>query len=112
MGIGQGYSVDVLADFLESKKIKTYLIDIGGEIRVKGKKPNNELMKIGIESPAADNMEDAVIKKIIRLQKGAVTTSGNYRKYAQNGNTKISHLNNPKTGYPLQKRNDKCNDCC
>ncbi|HXI00710.1 MAG TPA: FAD:protein FMN transferase [Sphingobacteriaceae bacterium] len=100
-GIAQGYSVDVLAKFLESKKIKTYLVEIGGEIRIKGKKPNNELMKIGIESPNAKGGLD-ISEKIIRIKKGAVTTSGNYRKFALYGKTKISHLIDPKTGYPVQ----------
>ena len=52
-GIAQGYSVDVLAALLESKGITNYLVEIGGEIRLKGRKqPGNEKMKIGIESPA------------------------------------------------------------
>jgi thiamine biosynthesis lipoprotein len=101
-GIAQGYSVDVVADFLEKKKIKTYLVDIGGEIRVNGRKPNGELMKIGIEMPAEDDLAEPAFKKIIGLEKGAVTTSGNYRKYIEKGNGKISHLINPKSGYPYQ----------
>lgn len=100
-GIGQGYSVDVLADFLESKKIKTYIVEVGGELRVKGKKPNQQRMKIGIEGPAENSSSGQVIEKIIQLKKGAVTTSGNYRRYVQKGKTKISHLIDPKSGYPI-----------
>lgn len=101
-GIGQGYSVDVIADYLGNKKIKTYVVDIGGEIRVNGKKPNNELLKVGIETPAGNTFTDTLIKIIIQMQKGAVTTSGNYRKYIEKGNDKISHLIDPKTGYPFK----------
>lgn len=101
-GIAQGYTVDVLADYLEKKGIRNYLVELGGEIRVKGRKPDGKAMAIGIEGPAAGNPGDAYpIQKIIRLEKGAITTSGNYRKFYQSGSQKISHLIDPKTGYPL-----------
>ena len=103
-GIAQGYSVDVIADYIESRGIKNYLIEIGGEIRVKGRKyPGNQVMRIGIEQPANDDeKEESDISKIIELKGGAITTSGNYRKYLQNGSKKLSHLMDPKTGRPLE----------
>lgn len=100
-GIAQGYSVDVLAALLEKHGIKNYIVELGGEIRVKGKKqPTNEKMKIGIESPAEDAFEQHPLQKIISLDKGAITTSGSYRKYYESKGEKITHLINPKTGYP------------
>src|SRR5262249_5610265 len=102
-GIAQGYSVDLVADFLESKGITDYLVEIGGEIRVKGhKQPSGEKMTIGIEGPSGNNNDAFPMKKILRIDHGAVTTSGNYRKYYEAGGQKISHLINPKTGYPLR----------
>lgn len=102
-GIAQGYSVDVLADFLEKKGIRSYLVELGGEMRVKGRKPDGRLMAIGIEGPAEGNLHDPFpIQKIITLEKGAVTSSGNYRKFFQSGSRKISHLIDPQTGYPLE----------
>ena len=101
-GIAQGYSVDVLANFFEQKSIKNYLIELGGEIRVKGRKyPGNEKMKIGIESPG-DDPEFSLIEKVVWLDKGAITTSGNYRRYYESNGKKITHLLNPKTGYSIQ----------
>lgn len=101
-GIAQGYSVDVLADFLEAKGIRQYLVELGGEIRVKGRKmPGNEKMSIGIEAPG-DETAPALMEKIIWLEKGAVTTSGNYRRYHESQGRRISHLLDPHTGYPLQ----------
>ncbi|GAB3534074.1 FAD:protein FMN transferase [Pontibacter brevis] len=101
-GIAQGYSVDVLADFLDRKGIRNFLVELGGEIRVKGLKPDGTAMAIGIEGPASGNPDDPYpIQKIIRLEKGAVTSSGNYRKFYQSGSRKFSHLIDPKTGYPL-----------
>jgi len=102
-GIAQGYSVDVISDYIESRGIQNYLIEIGGEIRIKGRKqPGNQIMRIGIEQPSNDKDEEALIQKIIELKGGAITTSGNYRKYIQNGSKKISHLMNPKTGRPIE----------
>jgi len=102
-GIAQGYSVDIVAAFLEENNIQNYMVEIGGEIRIKGKKNSNDtLWQIGIETPAQYNFDEPVIKKIIQLKKGAVTTSGNYRKYHAIKGKRISHLINPKTGYPFQ----------
>jgi thiamine biosynthesis lipoprotein len=102
-GIAQGYSVDVIADFIESQGIQNYLIEIGGEIRVKGRKqPGKQIMRIGIEQPVYDKNEEATLQKIIELKGGAMTTSGNYRKYLQNGSKRFSHLMDPKTGSPLE----------
>jgi thiamine biosynthesis lipoprotein len=100
-GIAQGYSVDVLADFFEQNGIQNYLIELGGEIRVKGRKPDNEKMSVGIETPG-EEADFSLIEKIVYLDKGAITTSGNYRRYYESNGNKISHLLNPKTGYSLQ----------
>jgi thiamine biosynthesis lipoprotein len=100
-GIAQGYSVDVLAALLEQYGIKNYVVELGGEIRVKGRKqPSREKMKIGIESPLEDEFEQHPLQKIIELDKGAITTSGSYRKFYESDGQKITHLINPKTGYP------------
>jgi thiamine biosynthesis lipoprotein len=101
-GIAQGYSVDVIAGFFEKKGITRYLVELGGEIRVKGRKPDsNEKMSVGIESPGADP-EFSMIEKVIWLDNGAITTSGNYRRYYESDGKKITHLINPKTGYPIR----------
>lgn len=100
-GIAQGYSVDVLAAFLESKNIHDYLIEIGGEVKVKGRKqPTNEKMKIGIESPVRGMFDEHSLQKIIQTDAGAITTSGSYRRYYETNGKKITHIINPKTGYP------------
>jgi thiamine biosynthesis lipoprotein len=101
-GIAQGYSVDVLADFFEVHDIRNYMIEVGGEIRVKGKKyPENTTMKIGIEAAMGD-LDGEHFQKVISLDSGAVTTSGSYRKYHESGGKKVSHIINPKTGYSSQ----------
>ncbi|MBF9255486.1 FAD:protein FMN transferase [Pontibacter sp. 172403-2] len=102
-GIAQGYTVDVLANYLEKQGIRNYLIEVGGEIRVKGRKqPGGALMSIGIEGPDDQTQGVFPIQKVIRLENGAITASGNYRKFYQSGNKTISHLIDPKTGFPVQ----------
>ncbi|GAB3770401.1 FAD:protein FMN transferase [Spirosoma horti] len=99
-GIAQGYSVDVIANYLEKMGIRNYLVEVGGEIRVKGRKyPQNTPMSIGIQTPTKNEFESASIQKVIEVSQGAVTTSGNYRKYRQIGPNRISHIIDPKTGY-------------
>lgn len=100
-GIAQGYSVDKIGLLLEQYGINDYLVELGGEIRVKGKKwPEQTKMSVGIEAPGEDFAPTAM-KKIVWLDKGALTTSGNYRRYRESGGKHLSHLINPKTGYPF-----------
>ncbi len=102
-GIAQGYTVDVIADFLEKNGIKNYIAEVGGEIRVKGKKyPENELMKIGIELPGNDDFENSIMQHVISIDSGAVTTSGSYRKFYESKGKKISHILDGRTGFPAQ----------
>ncbi len=101
-GIAQGYTVDVLANFLLSKNINDFIVEVGGEIRVNGRRqPSKELMKIGIESPADNDSDDPFMQKIISPEHGAVTTSGSYRKFFESNGRKINHLIDPSTGYPV-----------
>lgn len=102
-GIAQGYSVDVVANYLEAHGIQNYLVEIGGEIRVKGyKQPGHEKMKIGIEAPGENDFELSMVQKIVVVDNGAITTSGSYRKFYESEGKKISHLIDPRTGYPCQ----------
>lgn len=99
-GIAQGYSVDLLAQLLQSKGIHNYLVELGGEICVKGTKPNGEQMKIGIEAPAPNDFAWTPLRKRIQFMDGAIATSGNYRRYYESGGKKITHLIDPVTGHP------------
>lgn len=100
-GIAQGYSVDVVAGHLLKKGISCFVVEIGGELRMKGPKPDGTSLRIGIEGPAASAGAEPVIRHIVSINNGAITTAGNYRKYLQKGAKKIAHLIDPKTGYPL-----------
>ncbi len=98
--IAKGYGVDVIAVFLETNSINNYLVEIGGEIRAKGKNIEKQSnWKVGVENPNFDGEQS--ILKVISLQDEAMATSGTYRKFKvdKNGN-RYAHIIDTKTGYP------------
>ena len=96
----QGYSVDVVSDFLNLQGISSYLVEIGGEVYAKGKKQNGDKWKIGIEKPIDNPDSENSLKAIVNLENLAVATSGNYRKFFIEDGVKYSHTIDPKTGFP------------
>ncbi|WP_422090206.1 FAD:protein FMN transferase [Tenacibaculum ovolyticum] len=96
----KGYGIDVIGRFLEHKNIENYLVEIGGEIRARGKK-EGKLWKVAIEKPNVDGTRS--VQKIIELDGESMATSGNYRKYKMNEKgEKIVHTVNPKTGLAFE----------
>ncbi len=104
-GIAQGYSVDQVAGFLKGRGIRSYMVEIGGEVVARGVKPDGTGYRIGIEGPLPESgvgkVETAAFRHVLELKRGAITTSGNFNKYLKYKGGRISHLINPKTGYPL-----------
>jgi len=102
--IAQGYSVDVLAEYLTKKGCENFYIEIGGEIYVQGKNPDGESWHLGVDKPVASNNGSAerVISAVIALDKGGIATSGNYRKFYEKEGKIYAHTLNPKTGYPAE----------
>jgi FAD:protein FMN transferase len=103
--IAQGYSVDIVSNFFESEGIHNYVVEIGGEVRAKGKNSKGQYWRIGIDKPEEGNMEPGEkLQTIISLKNQSVTTSGNYRKFYEENGVKYSHIINPKTGFPVNSR--------
>jgi thiamine biosynthesis lipoprotein len=100
--IAQGYSVDVLARYLESLGIFNYLVEIGGEVRANGSKPNDEMWTIGIDVPKEGSVEIRELAMSLDLNNKALATSGNYRKFVEIDGVKYGHSLNPITGYPAK----------
>ncbi|MFZ9661329.1 MAG: FAD:protein FMN transferase [Chitinophagaceae bacterium] len=98
-GIAQGYTVDILYEYLMSRGIENFLIELGGEIRCRGKKSNGEDWRIGMESPSQSNYLFSG-KKVLQLKGRAATTAGNYRKYLESGGEQLAHIIDPISGYP------------
>jgi FAD:protein FMN transferase len=100
--IAQGYSVDILASYLESKGISNYLVELGGEVKAKGKKNTREYWKVGIDQPNETTTDERPLQAVVQLKDRALATSGNYRKFIVEGGQKYSHIINPITGYPAK----------
>ena len=98
----QGYSVDVVADFLRKKGVSSFLVEIGGEVYAQGKQLNDENWIIGIEEPIDNQTSGNPYKAILRLDGKAIATSGNYRRYFIENGVKYVHHIDPKTGYPTK----------
>lgn len=100
--IAKGQCVDVVCEFLEKKGISNYMVEIGGEVRAKGNKPDGTEWLIGIDKPIENSgFNDRQIQDVIALKDKAVATSGNYRQFYYKDGVKYSHTINPKTGYPV-----------
>ncbi|WMN05981.1 FAD:protein FMN transferase [Marivirga arenosa] len=101
--IAQGYSIDVVYDYLTSKGIENMMIELGGELRVAGKNEKGDLWAIGIDDPKQEQNQSSKRVAIIKLENEAISTSGNYRKFFVHEGKKYGHSINPKTGYPIQR---------
>lgn len=100
--IAQGYTSDMIANFLESRGIKNYLVDTGGEIMAHGSKPNGQPWIVGIEKPAESWDAEQVVQARIALRDKGLVTSGSTRKYVERNGKRYSHCIDPKTGYPVE----------
>lgn len=98
----QGYSVDVVAKFLDEKGIQSYLVEIGGEVYAKGKNDKGEAWAVGIEKPVDNTSAPNPIKTIARIENLAIATSGNNRRFVIENGIKYAHHLDPKTGYPAK----------
>jgi len=101
--IAQGLSVDVVCEELLKKGAHNFMVEIGGELRVKGKNAEGHFWRIGIDKPIEkSNAQNREFQEIIEVKNKAVATSGSYRKYYEKNGVKYSHTLNPKTGYPVK----------
>lgn len=95
--IAKGYGCDLAASRLEELGIKRYMIEVGGEIYVKGLSPQNRLWRLAIDSPSEKGFE-----RVIKLNSGGLATSGDYRNTRIYNGKIYSHTIDPRNGYPTQ----------
>ena len=100
--IAQGYTTDLVGALLEAKGIKSYIVDVGGEIFARGTKPDGKPWVVGIEKPAADWDSERVVQQRVELEDKGIVTSGSYRKYVERDGKRYSHCIDPMTGYPVE----------
>ncbi len=101
--IAQGLSVDVLVEFLEKKGQTDFYVEIGGELRVRGKNPDGKAWSIAIDTPSEENRpgNERQIDNVMYISDKAVATSGNYRKFYTVDGKKYSHTIDPSNGRPV-----------
>ena len=100
--IAKGYGVDVVAELIESNGFTRYLVEIGGEMRLRGFKHTGELWAIAIEKPILDpSGEERAVHQVIIPKDNAVATSGDYRNYFEADGQRFSHIIDPDTGKPI-----------
>ncbi len=97
--LAKGYGVDKVAELLANAGAKNYLVEIGGEVVVKGNNQKSDFWTIGINKPVNDAALNSIYKKA-RLSDVAMASSGNYRNYFELDGRLYSHTLNPKTGFP------------
>lgn len=101
--IAKGYGVDYVAHLLDSKGVENYMIDIGGELVLKGKNPKMNSWRIGINKPIDDSLSvNQELQTVIEITNAGLATSGNYRNFYYKDGKKYAHTINPRTGYPVQ----------
>ena len=103
--IAKGYASDVIARLLEREGIENYMVEIGGEVTMKGVNQNGKCWRIGINKPEDDSTGvKNDIEEVVQLcKKGGVATSGNYRNYYVKDGKKYAHTIDPRTGYPSEQ---------
>ncbi|MGF1786274.1 FAD:protein FMN transferase [Photobacterium swingsii] len=97
--IAKGFGVDVVADYFDGLNVADYLVEIGGELSLKGKNLEGVPWRIAVEKPTDDGSR--AIQEIIEPGDMAVATSGDYRNYFEENGVRYSHLINPKTCKPI-----------
>lgn len=103
--VAKGYACDVLAKLFESHACENYLIEIGGEIVVKGRKADGKKWRLGVTKPIEDatgTVEE--IMDTLYATNACFATSGNYRNYYYVGLTRRSHTIDPRSGYPVEHK--------
>ncbi|MEM7676628.1 MAG: FAD:protein FMN transferase [Myxococcota bacterium] len=99
--IAKGYAVDRVAAGLEALGYRDYLVEVGGEMRARGRREAGGVWRVGIESPQTDGRS---VARVIRLKDRGLATSGNYRNFYIEDGIRYAHTINPKTGQPVRHR--------
>lgn len=94
----KGFAVDEIADLLDARDFDNYLVEIGGELRVKGHNSRRENWAIAVEAPSTSKR---VPHAVVHITDTGVATSGDYRNYFEHEGELYSHTIDPRTGRPV-----------
>lgn len=96
--IGEGVGIDRIAEHLDRRGVANYLVEIGGELRARGRRPDGQPWRVAIERPEAGTH---AVERVIELHDRAVSTSGSYRQFFDSDGRRYSHIVDPRTGRPV-----------
>lgn len=97
--IAQGYSTDLLAQYILSEGVSNFLVELGGEIYCAGVKADGKKWKVGVDKPIDGNMTaGSDLETTIELSDRGLNTSGNYRKFYEKDGHRFNHILDPRTG--------------
>lgn len=96
--IAKGFAVDRVAESLDERGYKRYMVEVGGEVRAHGRKANGEVWRIGIERPDSTGRS---LHLALPLADLSLATSGDYRNFVIRDGVRVSHTIDPRTGYPI-----------
>lgn len=96
--IAKGHAVDRVATLLETRGHHDYLVEIGGELRGRGRSPAGRPFRVGIEEPIADQR---AVRSVVELDGLALATSGNYRNVFERDGRRYVHTIDPASGRPV-----------
>jgi thiamine biosynthesis lipoprotein len=94
----KGYAVDQLACLLDELGLGNYLVEVGGELRMRGRNASNDNWAVAVEKPADF---ERTVQTIVHLTDQAMATSGDYRNYFQFEGKRYSHTIDSRTGRPV-----------
>ena len=98
--IAKGYLVDIIGDYLYANGISQYMVEVGGEMKLKGQNAAGDSWKIGINVPLLEARSDDYFT-ILQLENTALATSGNYQNFYVVEGKLIGHTLDPRTGKPV-----------
>ena len=102
-GIAKGYGADAASAVLRGGGVSNYLVEVGGEVRLRGHHSSGEPWRIGVERPGSDASGAARLQGVMQLTNGAVATSGDYRNYRlDEKGRRLPHLLDPRAGRPVR----------
>ena len=100
--IAQGYSVARMVSLLEQYGVENYLVEIGGELQTRGRKPDSSAWRVALEKPISSERSAQNIVTINTSEPLAVMTAGTYRHYFDVDGKRYSHILDAKTGRPVE----------
>jgi len=97
--VAKGFAVDEVSALLDELGFADSMVEIGGEVRTRGSKPDNIAWRIGVEKP---DSAGRLLQEIFQLNDAAMATSGDYRNFFERDGVRYSHTIDPSTARPVQ----------